>query len=227
MVKLSVHKWSTTMEKRVRIIPKRTNKHPNSHWRWWQTLGVGVFSFGIFGVLFSLIPSFSITAVRIGILLAIIGTLTGIWNWWTYSWWARFAVMVIWSLFLFGITIRAWMGIVSDTWAWLVPLLIAFILGWTLPIISPALSDFLWQEQTTPQTRTGRTLLAIGISIAPAAGAIGASIGMFGSRFGEIKGTLLILAILGTITNIVLPFIISYQLWPDRPWVKKGIEERS
>ncbi len=209
------------------MLPRRSRRHPNSHWQWWQALGAGLFSFGLFGALIGLVPPPSLPGLWIGLVLAFLGTVAGLWNWWTYDWWARLAVSGIWSLMFLGITARAWMGNVYVVGIWLLALVIAYILGWALPIISPSLSDFLWQEQTTPQTRTGRALLAIGISVAPAAGAIGASIGMFGSRFGEIKGTLLILAILGTITNIVLPFIISYQLWPDRPWAKKGIEERS
>jgi hypothetical protein len=185
-------------------------------------LGIGIFVFGTFGALISLIPSYSITALGIGIFLGGIGILIGMWNWWTYNWWARLGVMGIWSLLLLGITARAWMGVVDVIAAWLIPLLIAFIFGWLLPAISPQLSDFLWQEQTTPQTQVGRVLLAAGISLAPAAGAFGASIGIFGSRFGDINSTILIIAILGTISNVALPFTFSYQLWPDRPWIVKN-----
>lgn len=78
----------------------------------------------------------------------------------------------------------------------------------------------------TPQTRIGRVLLAIGISIAPVAGTIGASIGMFGSRFDDIKGTLLFIAVLGTIGSLFLPFTFPYQLWPERPWATEKTKER-
>lgn len=211
----------------MQILPKRSKRHPNSHWRWWQALLASTFGLGIFGVLIGIVPPFSFDALKIGLILAAIGIVAGIWNWWNYDWWARLLMGGIWTMMITAITARAWMGVVPATEMWLVPLLCAFILGWALPAISPSLSKFLWQEQTTPQTRAGRALLAIGISVAPSAGVIGASIGMFGSRFGDIEGVLLFGAVLGTIGAVVIPFTISYQLWPERPWVKKGFEERS
>lgn len=209
-----------------KILPKRSKKHPNSHWHWWQVIAAGGFGFGILGSLIGLLPPFSLPAFKIGLTLAAIAVVTGLWNWWAYTFWSRLISAGIWSLMMLGITVRAWMGVVPVVGLWLVPLLVAFFLGWALPALSPSISKFLWQEQMTPQTRIGRALLAIGLTVAPVAGTLGASIGMFGSRFDDIEGTPLFIAVLGTIGSLILPFTFSYQLWPERPWAIEKTKER-
>jgi hypothetical protein len=213
-------------QSKTSIFPQRSEKHPNSHWRWWQALAASFIGLGIFGVVIGLVPPFSFDGLKFGLLLAVIGTLAGIWNWWNYDWWARLIMGGVWTLMIAAITARAWTSILPASRIWQVSLLFAFFLGWLLPAISPSLSKFLWQEQSTPQTRIGRGVLAICISIAPVAGAIGASIGMFGSRFGDSEVALLVGAGLGTVGTVIIPFAISYQLWPGRPWAKRKIVER-
>lgn len=213
-------------ENRVRFLPARSRGHHNADLPWWQILGAGVIFMGGFGLLIGLIPHYSLYALTIGLGLAVIGVIAGFWSWWNYSWWARFIVTGIWSLMLFGITARAWESVVPVPESWFVPLLTTYFLAWALPVISPSISIFLWQEQTTPQTRIGRRLLALSLSLTPAAGVFGASIGIFGSRFEETKGAIFILAILGSMAMAIITFTISYQLWPERPWANRKIAER-
>lgn len=103
-------------------------------------------------------------------------------------------------------------------WVWLVPILAAYLLAWMLPALKPRLSALLWQEQMAPETRIGRAVLAISLSLAPVAGVLGASMGMFASRLGEISASLIIGGTLMTMSSIGFAFAAAYQLWPERPW---------
>lgn len=210
----------------VKILPKRIKKHPNAHWHWWQILGASIFAYGVSGSVIGLLPPFSVAGLLLGLALAVVAVVAALWSWWNYEWWARFIVTGIWTLMFFAMTARAWTAIVPSLGLWLVPFVITYLLSWALPIISPSLSEFLWREQTTPQTKLGRFLLAAGLSLAPVAGTLGAIIGMFGSRFGELSGTLLIIAILGSIATVIITFSVSYQLWPERPWAIAKTKER-
>lgn len=75
-----------------------------------------------------------------------------------------------------------------------------------------------------PQTRVGRFILGASLSLAPVAGVLGASAGMFGSRFGELGLTYLIGGILSSVTAPGIAFAIAYQVWPARPWADQASE---
>lgn len=199
---------------------KRSKRHPIAHWRWWQTIAGAVFVYGGFAVLLAFFPSFSTTALKVGIGLAIPAMLAAVWNWWTYHWWARLTLAILWTLQFLSIAARAWAGAIPVAWVWLAPILSAYLLAWMLPALKPTLSSFLWREQTAPQTRFGRAFMTVMITLAPVAGVLGASIGMFGSRFGETTFVLLVGASLGSMVSIGFAFTAAYQLWPERPWAK-------
>ncbi len=185
---------------------------------------VSVLVFGAFGALFGLIPPISMTAVRFGLLLSVPVILASLWSWWTYSWWARLASAGLWTIQFLAIAARAWELILGITWISAGPILIAYLLAWTMPILKPRISAFLWREQTAPQTRGGRTLLGLALAIGPSAGVLGAAVGLFGSRSGNLEATLAFAATIFSIAAIGFAFAISYQLWPDRPWASNRPE---
>jgi len=67
----------------------------------------------------------------------------------------------------------------------------------------------------------GRAVLGLALAVGPSAGVIGASVGMFGSRFGETDSVILVIAALSSAVAIGFAFAFAYQVWPDRPWVKR------
>ncbi|NIS82044.1 MAG: hypothetical protein GTO14_17975 [Anaerolineales bacterium] len=204
---------------------KQPKKHPYAHWRWWQAIGIALFSFGGFGILVGILPPFSSTALKIGLVLAAVATIAAVWNWRSYNWWSRLTVGGLWTLQIMAIAARAFAESLPNLWLWFVPTIGAYLLAWSLPALRPAISSLLWREQTAPQTRWGRAFLGLMIALAPVAGVLGASFGMYGSRFEEIKLTLIALASLASITAIGIAFALAYQLWPERPWAKNEAKE--
>jgi len=206
-------------------MPRKSTSHIKSPLSWWQITAVSFFGFGVLALLFAFIPpSYSPTSLKIGLALAIIATVAAVWNWRTGIWWARFSVTFLGSLQFLAISMRAWNGAVPIVWVWIFPILGAYLIAWALPAISPAVSSFLWREHTVPQTRLGRLLLGLIITLGPVAGVLGASLGMFGSRSGEIGLSLAVLGSLMSITAISIAFAVAYQLWPDRPWAQSEKE---
>jgi hypothetical protein len=204
---------------------KGSPRHPSAHLHWWQMAAASLLGFGILSILLFLLPSYSRIFLIIGIALSSIGTITSIWSWWTYNWFARLIVAIIGSLFFVGITFRAWAEIAPFFSMWLSILMVCYILAWVLPALNPSFSAYLWREQTAPQTRFGRAFLGVMLTVAPIAGVLGASFGMYGSRSGEIDLTLIVIGVLCSMVAIGFAFAFSYQIWPDRPWAqseKKG-----
>jgi hypothetical protein len=206
---------------------RRSNKHPNAHLQWWQMTAASFLGFGILSLLLVFFPYYSKRYLLIGIGLIATGTISSLWSWWSYDWWPNLLVVFVGSLCFLCIAARSWMEIVPVIWIWLLPILFFYLLAWILPVLRPALSTFLWREQTAPQTRFGRVFLGVMISVAPVAGVLGASAGMFGSRLGRLDLTLLVIASLCSMVAISLAFATSYQIWPDRPWAQSKREGES
>jgi hypothetical protein len=75
----------------------------------------------------------------------------------------------------------------------------------------PELSEFLWTEQTAPKTKVGKILLSALLSLAPIAGVLGASGGMYSSRSGSNRLTDIGIASLFSMVAIGLSFIFAHQ----------------
>jgi len=204
---------------------KRSQRHPNSHWAWWQALAASLFVFGLFGALPGFLPPISISAMKLGWFIGVPAVLAGVWSWWNFNWWPRIAFGVLLTLQILLAASRAWFLLIGITWVWLLPILLAYLLAWALPAIKPRVSAILWREQTAPQTRVGQIILVIALAIGPSAGVIGASLGMFGNRFGETDTVILVAAALMTSVAIGFAFAFAHQLWPDRPWAQKPVRE--
>ena len=204
------------------LMSKRSKGHPKVIWAWWKVLSLAILVFGVFGALPGFLPPVSISAMRLGWALAIPAALAALWSWWNFSWWARLAGAALWSLQILVTGARAWTLLIGITWIWLVPIVSAYLLAWAMPAMQPLVSETLWGEQWTPQTRWGKTILGLTLAIGPSAGVLGAAFGMFGIRSGEQNSLILIAAVLFSAVAIQFAFAFAYQFWPERPWSKQA-----
>lgn len=210
-----------TARKRVSIL-RRTKRHPAAHWAWWQVLAASSIVAGSFGAMLGVFPPISAAAIRLGLIFSVPVIIAAMWNWWTYNWWARLAVQALVTLQFLAIAARGWTLAIGVTWIWLIPVVSAYLLAWAMPALNPRTSAMLWREQWTPQTRVGRVLLGLALAIGPSAGVLGASLGMFGGRIGETGAVVAVGSALASFVAIQLAFVISFQLWPERPWAKES-----
>lgn len=197
---------------------KTKRKHPSADWPWWKITGAGLIGFGTFGLLIAFMPPRTNWAVIIGIASIIFAVPAGLWNWKVYSWSSRLTLSALWSIQVFIIGYRAWIQVYPTFWLYLI--FCAYLLAWILPALYPTFAKLIWREQTAPQTRLGRVILSLSLSLVPIAGVFGSSIGIFKSRFEGILGTYMIAGPLSFVAVILIVFSYSYQLWLDRPWLK-------
>lgn len=187
---------------------------------------LSAFAFGLLGILPGFLPPISPEIIRLGAFGALLAVLVSLLNWRSYTWWARLALGVIMTLQFLAIASRSWWILVGFQWIWVAPMFLAYLVAWLLPLLRPRISDVLWREQTAPQTRIGRTILAIALGIGPSAGVIGASLGMFGYRTDGLRGVLLAGGAICSLVSIGFAFALGYQLWPERPWAAmRGSQE--
>lgn len=198
---------------------KINRTHPNVDWPWWKITGAGLISFGTFGSIILFMPPQTSFSDIFGITSIVLSVPIVIWNWKVYSKASRITLSTLWSLQVLIIGFKSWNQVYPPFW--LYPMSAAYILAWILPALDPALSKFLWREQTEPKTKIGRFILGLSLSLVPIAGVLGTSIGLFKSRFEGIMGTYLIAGPLAFVAAIGMTFSFSYQLWSDQPWAKQ------
>lgn len=189
-----------------------TELSSNTDWNWWTLLIVFLGGFGVFGILLGFIPYYSPEALYIGIFLTILITAMGLWSWNSSNLTPNILLLLVFTIQLLGIGIRFWIIAYNGIFPWLPILGSGFILAWVFPILLPELSVILWREQTAPQTKVGKILLSAIFSLAPIAGVLGASGGMYSSRLGNDKLTDIAIAILFTFVAIGLSFTFAYQI---------------
>ncbi len=202
----------------------KSQKHPHADWPFWKILGAGLLGFGGFGLIIIILPPQNLMSIIFGSVTGLVGILVGIWNWKVYNWASKFTVSTLWSMQTLSIGIRAWVYALPTIW--LYPMIGGYLFAWTLPALYPEISKVLWREQTAPETRLGKILLGLSISLAPVAGALGANLGMFTSRFQGLNGLYLVVGPLFIILSIGFAFAFAYQLWPDRPWAGSRTETK-
>jgi hypothetical protein len=204
--------------------PKRA---PGADWPWWKIGGGSLVSFGTFGMLIGVLPPYSYRGLIVGTVLAFIMTAAVFWSWKTYHWIPQVLIPTLFSIQFLCITLRAWMAFFNGIGLWIFPVLTGYFLAWILPLVNSNLSEFLWREQDTPQTKVGRVVMSVLLAIAPVAGTLGASFGMFSSRFGDWNFAYLFLGSLFSITTVGLAFTFAYQIWRDPPWANHVMEQRA
>ena len=187
-------------------------RHPLARRPMWQVLAIAGFSFGVFGLLLGIFPAYSPLALLIGVLIAVVGLLAAMWNLRAYSRSSRLATAIAWSLMVILLAARSLALVIDPWWLWAVPLAALYFIAWALPAIRPGTSALLWREQTAPRTQLGRGCLALAIAMAPIAGALGASVGIFGSRFGMDGVVTLAVGGLALMGALAISFSTSYQV---------------
>jgi hypothetical protein len=121
-------------------------------------------------------------------------------------------------LFFFVMGTRAITSLSRDGWPWVIPGVIGYLSALSLPALGPGISALVWRELMAPQTRIGRAAMAVGLSLLPIAGVLGASTGLSARRLGIARPVMVIAAILALSGAIIWVFSVSHQLWPERPW---------
>ncbi|HLC04656.1 MAG TPA: hypothetical protein VJK02_16600 [Anaerolineales bacterium] len=196
------------------------NRPAASSWTWWKAATLAPLGLGVFGAVFVLVPTYSSTALKVAIGLTVAGTVAAVWSVTRPNWWAAIAYINSWLFLMLGTAMRAWATLIPQVWVWLVPLAVAYLLAWTLPAISPRFSARILREQFAPETRWGRGCLTLFLVVGPAAGALGASVGMYGSRFGQGTAVMLVMAVLGSAVAVGFAQAVAEQSWPKRPWAQ-------
>lgn len=199
-------------------------RHPTfGHWPWWRMLLGGLAECGGMGfVLAAVPPPFSPWGVRLGVLLGSVALLGWIWNWRAYGWWSRLSLAAAFSLLVLAMGMRGLHFVLPDFWVWAAPLQAAYLLAWVLPATSPGLSRLIYREQVAPRSRLGRGCLSIALAVGGTAGALGASLGMFGSRFEETSAVGWVIGVIGSAVAVGIASVNAWELWRDRPWRSQG-----
>lgn len=198
----------------------RRSRQSSSSWPWWKAAILAPLGLGVFGAVFALLPPYSSTVLNVAIGLTVAGTVAAVWSVTRPNWWAAIAFINSLLFLMLGTAMRAWANVIPQVWVWLVPLVAAYLLAWALPAISPKLSARLLREQFAPETRWGRGCLTLFLVVGPAAGALGASVGMYGSRFGQGSAVMLVMAVLSSAVAVGFAQVVAEQSWPKRPWAQ-------
>ncbi|HLC05925.1 MAG TPA: hypothetical protein VJK02_23055 [Anaerolineales bacterium] len=198
----------------------RRNRPSSSSWPWWKAATLAPVGLGVFGAVFAFVPPYSSTALKVAIGLILAGTVAAVWSVTRPNWWAAIAFINSWLFLMLGTAMRAWANIIPQVWVWLVPLVAAYVVAWALPAISPKLSARLLREQFAPETRWGRGCLTLFLVVGPAAGALGASVGMYGSRFGQGTAVIIVIAVLFSAVSVGFAQAVAEHSWPKRPWAQ-------
>ncbi len=198
-------------------VEKAGRKLPVHRWPLWKAVGASVLLFLPFSAFLILVPpSFSRSAWLMAGAVIASGVLALNWGRWGDPRISEGLAAFVFTAQFLVIGLRAWSASVSVTRVWAFVVILAFLLAWGIPLLAPSLSEWLWREQKTPQTRVGRRLLGISLMILPAVGIIGASAGMLLARYGGGQTGWLIVAILATAVAIGWGQSASHQLFSAR-----------
>ena len=156
------------------------------------------------------------TAIALGVAVALISGGIAIWNWARFTWRSRGAAVVTFSLVFLIVAARGFAHLPASPWLWGTPLVAAYILAWVLPAVGPQIAELLYREQLAPRTRLGRGCLGIALGLGGTAGAIGAGIGLFSSRSGDLAAGYLIASALSAIGAIDVAFVNAWELYSER-----------
>ncbi len=201
---------------------KQTRRSHLKGWAWWRVAVLGLAAFGGFALALTVIPFPSTAALAVGAIIALIGMGAFLWYWLSSNWWARLVYVNALLLLMYGLSIRAWLEIIPPSWLWLLPLAIAYLIAWTLPVVNWSISSILVREQTVPETRLGRGCLALALLMAPVAAGLGGTFGIYGTRYGYGDAVILVVAVGLCIVTLALAHHWAHGHWQQRPWASRA-----
>jgi hypothetical protein len=152
-------------------------------------------------------------------LLVLAGIGFSVWRRLTRNWWASVGVAVALTVLLLAIGIRFWSILVQGTAYWIIVgvTATAYIGAWIVPALSPALSRFLWREQTAPVTRVGRAILRWSLALGlGGAGILGAASGTTLVVSGAASAAYAFIAVGACLATVFLAQSLAHGLWEDR-----------
>jgi len=180
---------------------------------------------GSIGSLFAFLPdphSPSIPGLLMVWAIALSISILGYFSYFKNNWYAAcFGAFGISLLALAG-AIHA-LGSVISSWYWSIPLVVAFIAAWLLPIFNPKFAKLIHNEQYSPQSPLGKGCLFFVLMIGGMSGAGGALVGIFSLRFtGSSNIAMFTIGVLFALISIGISQTFAYQMWDRRQILNRG-----
>jgi hypothetical protein len=176
------------------------------------------FLLGSTGILFSYLPdphAPSILGLKIAIGLSFVVAASGFYNRLWPNWWMEFLIYFCLVGLLFAGAIR---GIsLSLGKFWLIPLLIAYLLTWILPVIYMRFAKIMHQEQINSRTMIGKGCMYTPFGLFGVAMILGATTGFQGFRFSNLYVSMFLIGTLFSFAAIGLGQYFSYKMWMKYP----------
>jgi hypothetical protein len=193
---------------------KGSGRLPFHDWPLWKAVGGSLLLYLCLSALVVLMPPPPSPAIiAIAFLLSATGVVAANWGRLGNARASQVTALFVLTLFFLLIAIRLWDFVLPLSWVWVAPLVAAFILAWVLPRLDSSMSTFLFREQHSPRTRLGRLVLTLALAIGPAAGVLGASVGLSSSRFGDQDLVFVVMAALTTVIAVGWSQSMAHQLF--------------
>jgi hypothetical protein len=184
--------------------------------KWWKILPMSLFGFGMFAAILSLLPEYSPPYLILGGILAIIAALSSVIQRIEGYEGVKLITAQAGLLLFFLIGVRVLLFYSENSWIWVLPFLIAYVIAWLLPYLNSSLSQLIFREQVYPKTTPGRTIANLAWLSLPIVGGGGAFIGMYLSRSGQFKSASIFLGPLFMLVAIGWAQAASHQLREER-----------
>lgn len=191
---------------------------PVENWGLLKLIFIPSAFFGIWMLIIIFLPYYSPGVLPIGLILTMIGVLGAIMIGRGHRRIGQIALGNGLLLFMLSLSAKAWFVILGKfiPWViWTIVILLVYILAWMLPRYNPKLSEFLFREQYTPETKIGKLVLDASAKFLPIAGASGALFGMYSSRDGNDNLVMLFIAISFCLVSIALAQLTAHQFWME------------
>jgi hypothetical protein len=186
-------------------------------WPLWRVVAAAAIIYGPLSAFLLIIPPyFHASSLTIGFGFLLVGIIALVWGHYSRNPWAHVLGNFTFNFQLLVIAVRAFAVSGSTTWYVLLLLYGSFALAWLLPILSRRMASRAAREIMVPETRVGRLIIGSILTISPAAGAIGASLGLFSSRLGiNTESIWFIIALLFTLIAIGWGLKLAFDLAED------------
>jgi FlaA1/EpsC-like NDP-sugar epimerase len=188
----------------------------------------GACAFLLIGGLSAFLPNPNIPSIEMIIVVLMIDLCFAFCGFFSYLWkfhWAKMCVGICASGMFLMPAIRGISVLIPNWWVWSLPLFLAFIIAWMLPVINSRIARRIHEEQFAPSTRLGKGCITLFLGLAGAGGAAGALFGSFSLRLtGSANLAMVFISFAFSILSVALAQTFAYQLWDQRQWEKTKIQ---